>query len=130
MDDALRRASLRALERMPGGQRLCHGDLHPWNVIMAGGRAMAIDWFGATRGNPLADVARTALLLEGVRVMTKMVTWRERLVVRPFRRAVVKRYFELRPGGEAEYRAWWPIVAAGRMSEGVPGLEEWLRRQV
>jgi hypothetical protein len=42
----------------------------------------------------------------------------------------VKRYFELRPGGEAEYRAWWPIVAAGRMSEGVPGLEEWLRRQV
>jgi Ser/Thr protein kinase RdoA (MazF antagonist) len=130
LDDGLRRASLRALERMPDGQRLCHGDLHPWNVIMVGGRAMAIDWFGATRGNPLADLARTALVVEGVRRMTEMVTWRERLVVRPFRRVVVKGYFELRPGGEAEYRAWWPIIAAGRMSEGIPGLADWLRSQI
>ena len=46
LSDELRQANLMALERMPGGERLCHGDLHPWNVIMAGDSAMAIDWFG------------------------------------------------------------------------------------
>jgi hypothetical protein len=97
---------------------------------MARGRAKAIDWFGATRGNPLADVARTAVVLEGMQAMTEMVTWRDRLVERWFRRAVVNQYSELRPGGEAEYRAWWPIVGAGRMSEDIPDLEDWLHAQV
>lgn len=43
--------------------RLCHGDLHPGNVIMASGGPVLIDWFDASRGDQVADIARTSLLM-------------------------------------------------------------------
>jgi aminoglycoside phosphotransferase (APT) family kinase protein len=68
----IRRASARvdpalvaALElvRSSSAFRLCHGDLHPGNVIISGTGPVLIDWFDAARGDPLADIARTALLM-------------------------------------------------------------------
>ena len=55
-----------ALEHLPAsdvGGRLCHGDLHPDNVILSRDGPVLIDWFDVSRGNPVADVARTALLV-------------------------------------------------------------------
>lgn len=52
-----------ALAGLPRGDRLCHGDLHPSNVIAAPDGLVAIDWSQATRGAPAGDVARTELLL-------------------------------------------------------------------
>lgn len=43
--------------------RVCHGDLHPGNVILSGSGPVAVDWFDASRGDPIADVARSALLM-------------------------------------------------------------------
>ena len=43
--------------------RLCHGDLHPGNVIMASDGPVIIDWFDAARGDHVADIARTSLLM-------------------------------------------------------------------
>jgi aminoglycoside phosphotransferase (APT) family kinase protein len=126
---ALQESLLGALDRMPTGDRLCHGDFHPWNVLMTAGGAVVIDWDSAAWGNPLADVARTAVLLAGMSKMSEMVTWREKLAARWCRRLYLRRYFVIRPGGEEECRAWRPIVAAARMSEGIPGLEDWLRAQ-
>jgi aminoglycoside phosphotransferase (APT) family kinase protein len=60
---ALRERGLAALARLPDGDRLCHGDFHPQNVIVAGKRTVVIDWPGAMRGDPAADVARTLMLL-------------------------------------------------------------------
>jgi len=130
LEPGLRQRVLAALAGMPDGDRLCHGDFHPWNVIVSGGRAAVIDWIDATCGNPLADVARTSVILAGIPAMTEMVTWRDRLFVPWAFRIYLRRYFELRPGGEEEYRAWLPIVAAARMSEDIPGLAGWLRAQV
>ena len=42
---------------------MCHGDLHPGNVIMAGDGQVIIDWFDASRGDQVADIARTSLLM-------------------------------------------------------------------
>lgn len=42
---------------------LCHGDLHPGNVIMGDDGPVLIDWFDVARGEPIADVARSLLLL-------------------------------------------------------------------
>jgi aminoglycoside phosphotransferase (APT) family kinase protein len=47
--------------------RLCHGDLHPNNVLMSPDGPKIIDWFDAARGDPAADIARTSLLLGVVR---------------------------------------------------------------
>ena len=46
-----------------GVPRLCHGDLHPGNVIMSPGGPVIVDWFDVSRGDPVADIARTSLLL-------------------------------------------------------------------
>jgi Phosphotransferase enzyme family len=54
-----------ALELLPptSPSRLCHGDLHPGNIIMASGGPVIIDWFDAARGDRVADIARTSLLM-------------------------------------------------------------------
>jgi aminoglycoside phosphotransferase (APT) family kinase protein len=43
--------------------RLCHGDLHPSNVIIGRDGPVLVDWFDASRGDALADVARSLLTL-------------------------------------------------------------------
>ena len=130
LEPALRQRVLAALAGMSDGDRLCHGDFHPWNVIVSGDRTTVIDWIDATCGNPLADVARTSVILAGVPAMTQMVTWWDKLFAPWAHRLYLLRYFELRPGGEEEYHAWLSIAAAARMSEDIPGLAGWLSAQV
>ncbi len=58
----LREFALRVLDDLPDGDRLCHGDFHPGNVLIAGDERVLIDWTNATRGAPAGDLARTALM--------------------------------------------------------------------
>ena len=60
-----RAGALRALARMPRDEKLCHGDFHPGNVMLADRGPVVIDWIDASRGNPTADIARTSLLFLG-----------------------------------------------------------------
>lgn len=136
----LQEACLQALAGMPEGNQLCHGDFHPLNILMTANGPIVIDWVDATSGAPLADVARTAVLLHGIEarmvqpkkpgIVERGWVWIQRLALRAYNRAYLQRYFELCPGGETEYRRWCPIIAAGRMSEDIPGLNDWLRKQV
>lgn len=48
---------------VPASVVLCHGDLHPGNVIQGRTGPVVIDWFDASIGDPVSDVARTCLLL-------------------------------------------------------------------
>lgn len=54
---------VRVLDQLPSGDRLCHGDFHPGNALVAADRVGVIDWANAARGVPEADHARTLLLL-------------------------------------------------------------------
>jgi aminoglycoside phosphotransferase (APT) family kinase protein len=63
LPEPLRARAEAALARLPAGEALCHGDLHPDNVVLTPGGPVVIDWSEATRGHPLADVARTSLML-------------------------------------------------------------------
>jgi aminoglycoside phosphotransferase (APT) family kinase protein len=42
---------------------VCHGDLHPFNVLDDGGALVVLDWTGAVVADPCFDVAYTELLL-------------------------------------------------------------------
>ena len=48
---------LSLIDRLPPGDGLCHGDVHPGNVIMTAEGAKFIDWTGATRAPAGFDLA-------------------------------------------------------------------------
>ena len=48
---------LTLIERLAPGDGLCHGDLHPGNVIMTADGPRLIDWGGATRAPAGLDIA-------------------------------------------------------------------------
>jgi aminoglycoside phosphotransferase (APT) family kinase protein len=62
LPDDLRQRALLALENLPEGQSLCHGDFHPGNVLLTAQGPIVIDWMTAKSGSPWADVSRTSLL--------------------------------------------------------------------
>ncbi len=56
------------IDELPRGAGVLHGDLHPGNIIVTDDRIVAIDWFDASIGHPLADVLRSTLLMRPFRV--------------------------------------------------------------
>ena len=46
-----------------GRDVVCHGDLHPFNVLNDGGQLVVLDWTGAVVADPCFDLALTELLL-------------------------------------------------------------------
>jgi len=63
LPEPTKKAVLNVLGRLPDGDCLCHGDLHPDNVLLTPRGPVIIDWTTAARGNRVADLARTCLLL-------------------------------------------------------------------
>lgn len=59
----LRREVEAAVARMPAADAVCHGDLHPDNVILTPRGPVVIDWSEVAAGPPEADLVRTSLLL-------------------------------------------------------------------
>ena len=86
-----------------GANRLCHGDLHPLNILYDGSKHWIIDWVDATAGNPLADACRTYLIFK--QFMTRSA-------------GIYLRHFCDAAGVKQEdVLAWLPVIAAGRLSE-------------
>ncbi|HKF74789.1 MAG TPA: phosphotransferase, partial [Candidatus Dormibacteraeota bacterium] len=54
---------LAELRPAPGDEVVCHGDLHPFNVLVDGDRVTVIDWTAARIAEPAYDLAFTWLLL-------------------------------------------------------------------
>jgi hypothetical protein len=89
----------------------------------------AIDWIDASRRSPLADLARSTILVLGAADAGQIQNPLVKASTRIFHAVYIHHYFKLRLGGEREYRHWLPIVAAARLSEGIPELETWLVAQ-
>jgi hypothetical protein len=127
LPENIRTAALKALEIMPNGNRLCHGDFHPGNILLSQPNPVIIDWIDSSIGSPLADVARTSIMLLGAAATESSMFLRKGIQI--LHTIYLRRYFHLRPGGYEEYRRWLPIVAAGRLNEGIPRQENWLLSQ-
>jgi len=112
---------LKALEQLPDGSALCHGDFHPENIIMSSRGPIIIDWMAAKQGNPLADVARTWLLN---RLGYLKAGIPERWLINPmralFHSIYLRRYLQIRPGSRKQITAWLLPVAAARVAENIP----------
>lgn len=121
---------LARLEALPDGDRVCHFDFHPDNILGEGTAARAIDWNNAALGDPVADVARTVLMIRSPyfppdvpATVRTFVLALKRWLARAYE-AEYRRRFGL---DRAALRAWLVPVAAARLWEELPGEEEWLR---
>jgi tRNA A-37 threonylcarbamoyl transferase component Bud32 len=118
---------LQALDRLPDGDAICHGDYHPDNVIVASQGLVVIDWMNATRGNPLADVARTSLACRVGAVpprASRLVRWSTRLGQGAFHTLYLREYFARQPFDREQLEAWIPVVAAARLAERISEEED------
>jgi aminoglycoside phosphotransferase (APT) family kinase protein len=122
----VRRVALERLAQLPDGDRLCHGDFHPDNVVITATGPMVIDWENAGRGNPAGDVARTLLLLgdaelpPGTSLVMKLLTQGMRQVLVA---AYWRRYAERSGMHRADVDAWRMPLVAARLAEGIPAGE-------
>ncbi|WP_423065737.1 phosphotransferase family protein [Devosia sp. CN2-171] len=106
LDDALRSRLLDRLAALPDGNRLCHGDFHPFNLIGTPESAVVVDWPDATSGPPAADACRSYLLmLQGAP---------------QFADPYLDRYAAASGVHRSDVLAWLPILAAARLCENVP----------
>ena len=64
VEEDLKAMALERLESLPDGDRICHGDYHPDNLIMTKAGLVIIDWEFGAKGVPEADIARTVVLVQ------------------------------------------------------------------
>jgi len=107
LDAPRKRDLLAGLARLPDGDRLCHGDFHPRNILGDAERPVVIDWPDATRGPPAADACRSYMLL---RIHAA-------LLATPHLDA----YCQASGLTVEAILAWLPTVAAAKLAENVPG---------
>jgi aminoglycoside phosphotransferase (APT) family kinase protein len=128
---------LTVLDALPPGDRLCHGDLHPGNMLGELRAPVVIDWGDASRGDPMADMVRTSLLLRvgvpppGAPRLIQLLAPVGRGILS---RRYVAHYRRLRPIDMTLLARWRLVRAAARLAEGIeeenPALLRIVRRDL
>jgi hypothetical protein len=114
----------RALDFLPpasSATRLCHGDMHPSNVLLSLDGPMVVDWFDASRGDAVADVARSSLLLMGNEMQAPAhLPGADPATLVAFNRSYLGRLTEQLGIEPAALARWHAVNAVARIAEGVP----------
>jgi hypothetical protein len=121
LPDHLRTFAMRVLDGLPDGDRLCHGDYHPGNVLLTADQTAVIDWAGAARGVPEADHARTLLLLRWANPLPGTPPLSRGLMA-VGRTLLTDRYARTYRHGAPTTRpvnSWLLVHMAARLSEGI-----------
>jgi hypothetical protein len=89
---------------------------HPYNIMGPLGREILIDWIAASRGEPAADVCRSYVLL--------------RHAVPEMASPYVDAYSYVGGISRAAILDRLPFVAAARLAEGVPEVDDLMKKMV
>lgn len=123
LPESERAQALELLERAPRGTALCHGDMHPANIVMSPRGMVIVDWFDAAIGDAGADLARSSLLMRPAETEASRSSHLDGatdafldLVHCAYLAALVRRQLI----DSAAFAEWEVILAVARMSEPVP----------
>jgi len=126
---AAQEASVRRLSALPDATAICHGDMHPGNIVITATGPVVIDWLTAGAGPPAADVARTLFLLRDGAIPPEVPRVQRWLITR-LRRTFASRYLthyqRLAPVDTAQVAEWRLPVLAARLDEGIEAEREHL----
>ena len=121
---------LALIERLPPGDRLCHADLHPGNVIITTEGPRLIDWSGTVRAPAVLDLASAHVSLS--EIAPEIVDNPER--PRAVNAAVQSEYARLAGMSPAALAAamkpYLPIVRVFLLGGVVPALQERLIQSI
>lgn len=107
------------LAELPDGDRLCHGDFHPGNVLLTSVGPRVIDWAGASRGDPIADVCRSRLIIRMGAVPPQAPALVRRLD-RAGRSWLLRSYLRAYGGPDpSALDRWQRLMVIARLAEGV-----------
>jgi hypothetical protein len=106
LDGGGRQTLLDTLKALPDGDRLCHGDFHPYNILGTGAEARIVDWLDAAAGDPAADLCRSFVLIGSVN--GELATH------------YVDDYVAAAGLDRMAVYAWLPVIAGARLTEKVP----------
>jgi aminoglycoside phosphotransferase (APT) family kinase protein len=118
--DDIRTFGKRLLAELPRGDRLCHGDFHPGNVIRTATGARVIDLANAVAGDPAADHAVTRTILRmGEPPAAK---WWERLLMGVGRKLMLRAYLRgyASTFDPAVVRQWELVFLCQRLGDEIP----------
>lgn len=125
---ALQQAVERLRDRQPSRDAavLCHGDLHPFNLLTASdGTITVLDWTGAAVAPPAFDVAFTWLLLRDPPLEAPLAL---RPVIRAGGRALARRFLHAyrtaNPSASLDHLDWYTALHATRV---LLELAQWTR---
>ena len=115
------------IDQRPDRFQLCHGDFHPDNILVNSDGATVIDWTTAVCGNPLADAARTSMILKYA-ALPEELPEPIKTAFEQLRGVLLQNYLDTYlelSGSRLEDIMEWEIpVMAARLSEGVPDEEK------
>ena len=113
---------LRVLDDLLDGNQLCHMDFHPDQILLTDRGPYILDWETACKGNPLADVARTSILIQvgQVSALSHVSTEQLTSIRSSIRSAYLSRYLKkVAKNVIREIECWEAVVAAARMAENI-----------
>jgi len=120
-----RRAARSLLERLPTATALCHGDMHPANILMSSRGLIVVDWFDAANGHPTADLARSSLLMRPTapsRSVRAFLGGATRAFLARLHGAYLDALERRSDLEEAHFATWEAVLAVARLAEPVtPG---------
>ncbi len=108
------------------GSSLCHGDLHPGNILMGPGGPVVIDWFDAGVGHRAADTVRTSLLIRpsaAAGQASHLPGASDGQLNRLHQRYLSGVVADIGATG-AELLRWERVLAAGRLAEQLDGNDD------
>ena len=119
---ARRNTALARLRKLPEGAWVCHGDFHPDNVLVNGATATIIDWTTACAGNPVADFARTSLIIQLGAPPPSFSLW-TRIMMHIgrglFHGSYTRQYRRMRRLNPGDVQPWMLPIAVSRLGQNV-----------
>lgn len=114
------------LESLPDSNTTCHLDFHPDNVFLNGEQLTLLDWMTAQKGDCLADVARTLMILELAELPNG--TEQENAAIAQARAQIITAYRSEYANSitieEQRFEKWKMIMLGLRLSERVSDTEK------
>ncbi len=119
---------LQSLDKLPDGDRVCHLDFHPGNVIYDNKNKVVIDWGNAAIGDPAADVARSQLLITtswiGSSLLEILLSGFLYRFKANIRRSYTEGYFLESTVNFTDVDRWRTVIAAARLGEKLPRIQQ------